>query len=373
MEKLKICHVSLAVYPNRRDGAAKYQKGIFDELRRRGHKITLLTAQWPEGPKFDDPDIVTVDVPNSRFTWLPKFTLTFRKYLKTHDFDIIQGNASRGSLPAMFSGKPYLSHIHDIGAFQTTFTKIPGLKMMERRNAQKAQRIMCCAESAGVEISQVMGVPLSKITNVSSAVDPIYKPMPKEAAELKESMKLNGPVMFYVGRIAFYKGIDDIIAAYRMVKKQIPDLTFILGGKPTVNMEQEVEKWKRENPDIIFPGLIPDEQMPIYYSMSNVFVTYSFASEGFGLTPVESLTCGTPVICSSLPAYKEVLQEHGTFVEPKQPQLLAKEILHHLKNPEFGKQKVKSAAPFIKRYTWEEVGNLVEKVYQEYMQEKAKN
>ncbi|MHA1729467.1 MAG: glycosyltransferase family 4 protein [Promethearchaeota archaeon] len=88
MEKLKICHVSLTVFPDRKDGAAKFQRGIFNELKARGHDIILLTAKWGEG--FKDPNIISINVPNSRFLWLPKFGLKFSRFLKKNNFDIIQ-------------------------------------------------------------------------------------------------------------------------------------------------------------------------------------------------------------------------------------------------------------------------------------------
>ena len=82
MKKLKICHVSLAVFPDKRDGAAYFCRGLYDTLKARGHDITLLTVKWGEG--FKDPNIRTIDVPKSRFFWLPKFVMRYRKFLKTH-------------------------------------------------------------------------------------------------------------------------------------------------------------------------------------------------------------------------------------------------------------------------------------------------
>ncbi|MHA1820282.1 MAG: glycosyltransferase family 4 protein [Promethearchaeota archaeon] len=366
MEKLKICHVSLAVYPDHRDGAAKYERRLYDELKKRGHDITLLTVKWDTG--FNDPNIRTIDVPKKRFFWVPKFTRVYSNFLKKNDFDIIQGNGSRGSLPILFSKKSFLTHIHDVGPFQARFTSIPGLKYLEKKTAKKAWKVMCCAESAKQEISKYMNVPLDKIVNVSSAIDPIYKPMPKEAQELKERLNIKGPIIFYVGRIAFYKGVDYIIEAYYKVRKEIPDLNLIIGGKPTLKMEPVVKEWAKKYPEVRFVGMIPDEDMPKYYSMADLFVTYSFAAEGFGLTPVESLACGTPVICSSMPAFMEVLQDHGIFVEPKKPDLLAQKILEFFKNEELKRNIMENIDKFLKQYTWEEVGNRVENVYKEYLE-----
>lgn len=364
---MKICHVSLGSFPDKKDGSAKLQRGIFDELKKRGHDITLLTAKWGEG--FNDPDIKAIDIPRTRFMWLPKFLLKIRSYLLKNEFDVIQGNGSRGSLPIILSKKPYLTFIHDVGPFQAKFTKIPVLKWLEKKNAKASKMILCNSESTRHEISKYMKVPLDKIHIVSSAIDPIFKSMPDKADKLKERLKISGPVLLYIGRIAFYKGIGDIIQAYKSAKKEIPDLNLIIGGIPTLKMQKTVEKWKTDNPDVIFYGMIPDEEMPIFYSMADIFITYSYASEGFGLTSVESLACETPVICSSLPAYKEILQQFATFVEPKKPDLLSTAILQHLKNPSKFKEIVNSSKDLLKQYTWKEVVDLIESVYEDYLQQ----
>jgi glycosyltransferase involved in cell wall biosynthesis len=171
----------------------------------------------------------------------------------------------------------------------------------------------------------------------------------------------------YIGRIAKYKGVLDIIRAYRIAKKKIPNLNLVLGGKPDFSMQKIYQEWKQKYADIFFLGFVSDEELPIYYSMGDVFVTYSFASEGFGLTPIEAIACGTPVICSSIDAYKEVLQENAVFVPPKNPQKLAKEIILLLKDDIRRNTLLENAQKFIKRYTWDVVGKNLEVVYEKFL------
>ena len=103
--------------------------------------------------------------------------------------------------------------------------------------------------------------------------------------------------------------------------------------------------------------------------MADVFVTYSHASEGFGLTPIESIACGTPVICSSLLAYKEVLKDNAIFVPPKTPHLLAEEIKQLINDEPKRAKIVKKAQHFIKRYTWNAVGNKLERLYEKFLED----
>jgi glycosyltransferase involved in cell wall biosynthesis len=365
MKKLKICHVSLAVFPDKRDGAAYFCRGLYDTLKKRGHDITLLTVKWGSG--FDDPNIHTITVPNSRFLWFPKFIAQYRKYLKTHEFDIIHGSGSRGSLPIIFSGKPYISTIYDLGPFEASFTRIPVIKWIERLNARKSNKIITISEISRRGIIDYMHAESDKIHNVYCAYDPSFRPRPSEAQNLKAQLGLEGPTLFYVGRIAFYKGVEDIIKAFYIAKKNISNLNLVVGGSPTLKMKEVYEKWKIDYPEVKFTGMIDGDNIPVYYSMADLFVTYSFASEGFGITPVEAIACGTPVVCSAMPAYKEIFEDHAIFVEPKRPDLLANTFIHFFENKDSYVKKIPQAQEFIKRYTWDKVTDRVEEVYEQYL------
>jgi glycosyltransferase involved in cell wall biosynthesis len=273
----------------------------------------------------------------------------------------------------MFAKKPFICQIHDVGPFQTNFSRLPFIKWIEIKNAQTASLITTSAESNRIEIANLMKTNLEKIYAVSSAIDPVFHPDPKKGAELKSALGLNGPVIYYVGRLEFYKGIDSIISAYLIAKKSISNLNLVIGGMPSSTMQTTIEQWKQQYPEIKFIGMVPDNLMVGYYSMADVFVTYSFASEGFGLTPIEALACGTPVIASTLPAYKEALQNAAIFVEPKRPELLAQAFIDFFKDSHRREQLLKEAQTLIQRYRWETVVDLVENVFQIYLKEHSKN
>jgi glycosyltransferase involved in cell wall biosynthesis len=209
---------------------------------------------------------------------------------------------------------------------------------------------------------------LDRIYNLYSAIENKFKPCPQEASHLKKELDLEGPVILYIGRVAHYKGVEDIISAYQIAKKLNPDLNLVIGGKPDFAMQEKYQKWKKNYKDIKLVGFVPSEELPYYYSMADVFVTYSHASEGFGLTPIESIACGTPVICSSLLAYKEVLKDNAIFIPPKSPKKLADAILNLIKDKVFRETLINRAQDYIRRYTWDEVGRKLEKVYEHFLQ-----
>ncbi|MFO8020282.1 MAG: glycosyltransferase family 4 protein [Promethearchaeia archaeon] len=373
MKKVKICLVSLTIPPDYAGGEGKFFRGIFNYLKQKGYDVTLLTGKWTF--ELDDPQIVQIDLIPKRFFWVPQFSYGVIKYLNSHRFDIVHGNGPKGTLPIIFSqNKQFISTIHDLGPFETPFTRFPIEKLLVKYVVDRATYITTCSEFIRREINYYMPyTSLSQIFNLYSAIEEKFKPYPREAQKLKERLGLDGPVMLYIGRVAHYKGVEDIINAYLIAKKSLPDLNLVVGGKPDFAMQETYKRWKRRYEDIRFVGFVPNEQIPYYYSMADVFVTYSHASEGFGLTPIESIACGTPVICSSLLAYKEVLQDNAVFVPPKTPKKLAKAILNLLKDEQYREDLTERAQSYITRYTWDEVGKKLEKVYAQFLENKKIN
>lgn len=367
MQKLNICLISLMIPPDSQDGESKFFKGIFDYLKRQGHKVFYLTGKW--NYELKDPNIVQVNVIKKRFLWIPQFNLNVIKYLRNNKFDIIHGNGPKGTLPIILSGKKkFISTIHDLGPFEAKSTLLPFGQVLLRSIAKRATYITTCSNSIKRQIKHyIPEVNINKIFNLYSAIEEKYKPAPKKAKDLKEKLNIKGPTLLYIGRIAFYKGVSDIIKAYYIAKKKISNLNLVIGGKPDYKILKIYEMWKKKYKNVHFIGFVPADKIPIYYSMGDIFITYSYASEGFGLTPIEAIACGTPVICSLLPAYKEVLQNNAIFVPPMNPQQLAKEIISLLKDEQRRINLIIQAQKFIKRYSWNSVGKKIVKIYEEFL------
>lgn len=363
MRKLNICLVSLTIAPDSQDGAGKGFRGIFDYLRKKGHSVKLITGKW--NSDLNDPDIIQFNLIRKRFLWAPQFFFKAVKYINGHDFDIFHGNAPKGTLPIILSKRRnFITTIHDLGPFETTFTKIPIERQLIKLAINKASTITTVSNFIKREIKHfIPKTDLNKIYVHYNGIDEKFKPYPREALKLKEKLNLDGPVIIYIGRIAFYKGVNHIIEAYQIAKKKIPNLNLIIGGTPDFQMEKTYQEWKVKYHEIHFVGFIEEDELPYYYSLGDVFVTYSFASEGFGLTPIEAIACGTPVICSSMIAYKEILKENAIFVPPESPILLAQEIINTLEDTSRIRSLMEKAQNFIQRYSWDSVGEKIEKIY----------
>jgi glycosyltransferase involved in cell wall biosynthesis len=88
---------------------------------------------------------------------------------------------------------------------------------------------------------------------------------------------------------------------------------------------------------IIITGYVPDEDLSPIYTEAMAFVFPSFY-EGFGLPPLEAMTCGTPVIASSRSSLPEVIGNAGIMIEPDNINKLKKHILKIYYDDNYRKQ-----------------------------------
>ncbi|TFF85372.1 MAG: glycosyltransferase family 1 protein [Promethearchaeota archaeon] len=369
MRKLNICLVSFKIPPDSLDGTAKFFKGIYNYLRANGHNVKLLTGKW--NYELKDPNIIQIDIIPKRFLWIIPFYLGVIKYLKTHKFDIIHGNNPKGALPILLAKElKFGATIHDLGFF----TRIPFEKRLIKFIAKRSMFITTCSKQIKTDlVKEFPELNPSKIFNLYSAIEEKFRPYPKKAKKLKQKMGLKGPVLLYIGRVSYYKGVNDIIKAYYLAKKRIRNLNLVIGGLPDFRTQKTYETWRQKYKDIKFIGFVPNNQIPIYYSMGDIFITYSYSFEGFGLTPIEAIACGTPVICSSIPVFKEVLQDSAKFVKPKNPILLAEAIINLIEEDEERIALIEKGKKYITKYSWKAVGKKLEKVYMHFLNRKNDN
>ena len=367
MKKLKICLISLTVSPDSSDGEAKVVRALFEYLKQQGHNVKLITGKWNKD--LEDPDIIQFNLIRKRFLWVPHFYYKVIKFLRTHSFDIIHANSAKAALPIILSNrKKFFCTIHDFTPFETELTTIPIERLLIKYVSKRASIITTVSNFVKREFQHyIPRIDKKKIVTIYNGIEKKYKPYPIEAQRLKKKLNIQGPVLLYIGRITPYKGVNHIIEAYKIVKNEIKNLNLVIGGKPDYLMEKEYKYWKEVYKDVYFMGYLPEDEVPFYFSMGDIFLTYSSSSEGFGLTPLEAISCGTPVICSSILVYREILRDNALFVPPREPIKLAEKIKILLKDDELRNNLVKNAQKYIKKYSWNTVGKRLENEYLRFL------
>ncbi len=142
-------------------------------------------------------------------------------------------------------------------------------------------------------------------------------------------------VLLFIGRLGKEKNIDFILKNFKDLKKKISNLKFVIvGAGPHLNELKNIIEEEDITSDIIFTGRVMYAQIPIYSQISDIFVTAS-TTETQGLTVIEAMAAGKPVVCANDESFKLVITDNqdGLFFSNKEEYI--QNILKIYNNKEF--------------------------------------
>lgn len=169
----------------------------------------------------------------------------------------------------------------------------------------------------------------------------------------------NYNVIGFCGRIVEEKGIDVLLKAFEIIKKNKKDAILkiagdykkVAGGSVYPSLQEYISN--NNIKDVEFLGRLSDEELIKFYSSINVFVLPSTNSlEAFGLVQLEAMLCNTPVVASNLPGVRTIVKntKMGLIANVKDEKDLAEKILCVLENRE---KYIKSREEILSKYSTE--------------------
>jgi glycosyltransferase involved in cell wall biosynthesis len=136
------------------------------------------------------------------------------------------------------------------------------------------------------------------------------------------------------------------------------DLQLVITGKPDPHypeVQNAVEKFQLQD-QVVFPGLVPEKELIHLYNAAFIFV-YPSLYEGFGLPPLESMRCGTPVVASNSSSIPEVCgQENALFFNPHDTQQIADQIEKLFKDANLQVELIAKGSQHAAKFTWQKTG-----------------
>ncbi|MEG2867672.1 MAG: glycosyltransferase family 1 protein [Terrisporobacter sp.] len=233
--------------------------------------------------------------------------------------------------------------LHDLIPY--TLPETVGRKYLERflrempKIIAKTKGILTVSEYSKRDILKFFhGYPEDKIFVTPLATNSNFKPLDKNICRdfLKEKFSINTPYILYIGGFSTRKNVRELILAFQKINLSLKTpYTLVLGGsikdegKKLVSL---VESLNMEN-NIIFTGYLDDDSLPILYNGAEAFV-YPSLYEGFGLPPLEAMSCKTAVITSNLTSIPEVTGDAAILIDPFNSDELANSLFMLLDNDE---------------------------------------
>lgn len=175
--------------------------------------------------------------------------------------------------------------------------------------------------------------PKEKIYVTPLATNNTFIPLNKERCKeyIKKIYGIDKKFILYVGGFSSRKNVKSILKAYKKIKKDLKEYHYLVllgsiidDGAILKNLTYSLGI----NDDVIFTGYVNDATIPIFYNAAECFV-YPSLYEGFGLPPLEAMSCKTPVITSNTTSIPEVTgQNCAILINP----LDLYELSYSLKN-----------------------------------------
>lgn len=209
--------------------------------------------------------------------------------------------------------------------------------------------------------------PEEKIFVTPLAANTTFKPLDKNLCKkhIKDNFKVEDPFILYVGGFSKRKNVKELILAFKHVKPSLnKNYKLIIAGSlrdEGISLKNFVES-EGLSDSIVFTGFIEDSFLPTLYNAADTFV-YPSLYEGFGLPPLEAMSCKTPVITSNLTSIPEVTSDAAILINPHNIDELSSALVTLLNNDSLKQNLAEKGYKRSQNFTW---NNTAEKTFAAY-------
>lgn len=292
-------------------GVGTYTVEILRALaaERPGNRFTVFTQAQPG-----------IEQPAIAFRRPPGIQLIGRHVLwparlRRMDANLYFGPA--GVMPLGNVGLPAVVTAHDMAIYRRPEWFPSGqslaVRMIVPRSMRRAHSIIAVSESTARDVAEIFDVEPTRLEVVHEGVARRYRPLPIDSLEAARA-RLGLPRRFvlFVSTIEPRKNLITLLEAWSRMRERLP---LVVAGSWGWNYEGTRQRIEQLGPDLVLLGALPPADMPGLYNLATCLAHPAWY-EGFGLTPLESMACGTPVVSSDASSLPEVVGDAGLLVDP---------------------------------------------------------
>jgi glycosyltransferase involved in cell wall biosynthesis len=297
---------------------------------------------------------------NDLFKEIYNYSLVAAQIAKMYDFDIIHAHDwltyPAGIAAKMVSGKPLVVHVHATDFDRSGGNVNPDVYSIEKQGLDFADRAITVSNMTRNTVINNYGIDANKVITVYNAVEPSDSIKQRVQNNTKEK------VVTFLGRITMQKGPEYFIEAAYKVIKRMNNVRFVMAGSGDM-MEKMIERAAKLGimDKFHFTGFLKGSDVFKMFSYSDLYIMPS-VSEPFGISPLEAMQSGVPVIISHQSGVSEILK-HALKVDFWDIEKMANSIYAVLKYPALAKTIKENGEYEANNLKWDESAKEVYSVY----------
>lgn len=333
------------------DVLAPHAPGAATRERMEGIEVSRFRYLWPETAQsvcYGGGALINLRKRPTTYLKLPALVAAqlaaVLRLVRTGRYDVLYSHWALpqgfvGALVARSTGIPHVVTVHGEEFFALPQPYLAPFKRVALHGAD----VVTANGSGTLEAARTEGPRIRDLRRIPMGVNTDMRADETRVEEIRERHRVgDGPLVFYVGRLVDEKGVGDLLLATRVLAERCPDVTVLIGGEG--QDREDLEKLAAElglGDRVTFLGFVPDAHQASYYAAADVFVAPSRRGpdgwiEGQGITPLEAMTLGTPVVATTCGGYADsiVHEETALAVPERDPEAIAAAVERIAREPQ---------------------------------------
>ena len=329
---MKIAFITLGFEPLRTSGLDLSGERLVKAMLSAGHQVAVIAGQREPLPEVHNhPALKIYRIGLGKTDWIgfgyraAHLLNALEPFDIVHFWDVHFGWAYRGRFVASLQHS-FRQRLESLGPFSFSRGAIWSFRFLYYSMAQVFAEIPAARRACGLlagsattraEFIQQYGFDPNQITLARHGIDTDFFRPVQNTGEMRRCLGLREgePVLLFAGFITPRKGLEYLAQALPLISP-VPKLLIVGEWRSAAYRQRVLQMLEPVKDLVIETGFVPDEQMPAFLSLADIYVSTSLM-EGFGLPPAEALSCETPVVAVDAGALAEVVGPGGILVPPR--------------------------------------------------------
>ena len=307
------------------------QTRLFSSLKKLGHDIDFLCADYR---KHENKDVklhgINVMVRPFGLLYFFSFIFNLSNALKNKNYDVMVSTSDPlwGTIGYFFANKSKVKFIYDLhDNYETYLTyKMPFLRILDKHAMRNANAVTTVSKALMEKIAPIRE---NNVFVVQNGVDiNLFRPMNRLKCRKHLNLPKDAKIIAYAGSIQRLQGLDLLIEAFKMLKKDIKNARLVVAGRFFRGEERYISLSQE---GIIYLKSLSQENVAELINAADVVVvpnpSNSFTRYCFPYKVVEYMACNVPIVATEVGDVKELLSAYkGSMCKPNSIQDLAEKI-----------------------------------------------